>query len=283
MLAESLRRVEQKAVWAKVRVRQLVSGLESKPTPPLPLSIETATGPMVLVSAGSFVMGSSAVPNEGPARTVYLPAFYIDKYEVSNARYRAFTDSTGYFQPSAPSWDPDYFAKGSFPVLNVSWRDAQAFCVAAGKRLPSEAEWEKAARGSSPGSRFWANWTVDGLANLKRAGPAAPSPIGAFPADVSPFGAYDMAGNVHEWVNDQYGLYSGNPVSLDEAGTAKVVRGGSFVLSPQELSPSWRASLESSIDPGKDSPVGFRCAADPRSAVDAPRRAISRPRGQSRP
>ena len=222
-------------------------------------------------------MGSSNVRNEGPARTVYLSAFYIDKYEVSNARYRAFTDSTGYFQPPAPSWDADYFAKGSFPVLNVSWRDAQAFCVAAGKRLPSEAEWEKAARGSSPGSRFWANWTVDGLANLKRAGSTAPSKIGAFPADVSPFGAYDMAGNVHEWVNDQYGLYSGNPVSLDGVGTMKVVRGGSFALSPSELSPSWRASLESSLRPGEDSPVGFRCAADPS------RQTVNRSPGQSRP
>jgi formylglycine-generating enzyme required for sulfatase activity len=226
---------------------------------------------MVLIPPGRFVLGSNVVPNEAPAHTVYLPAFYIDKYEVSNGRYRAFTDSTGYSQPRAPSWDPDYFAKSSHPVVNVSWRDAQAYCMAAGKRLPTEAEWEKAARGASPSSRFWANWTVNGLANLKRAGLGTPAAIGAFPADVSPFGAYDMAGNVHEWVNDQYNLYSGNPASLDRAGIAKVVRGGSFDLSPAELSPSWRASLDPSVAPGSDSPVGFRCAADPLPAVSGPR------------
>jgi formylglycine-generating enzyme required for sulfatase activity len=217
---------------------------------------------MVLVPAGRFVIGSDAVPNETPAHTVYLPAFYIDKYEVTNGRYRAFTDSSGYSQPTAPTWDPNYFTKSSHPALNVSWRDAESFCIAAGKRLPTEAEWEKAARGSSPSSRLWANWTVDGLANLNRTGPGAPSPVGTFAADVSPFGAYDMAGNVHEWVNDQYGLYTGNPAPL-ERENAKVVRGGSFALAPPELSPSWRASLDPSLQPGSDSPVGFRCAADP--------------------
>jgi formylglycine-generating enzyme required for sulfatase activity/tRNA A-37 threonylcarbamoyl transferase component Bud32 len=262
------------AAWlARARIGELWRRLASTPSPPaLASNIETATGPMVLVPGGRFAIGSSVVPNESPAHTVYLPAFYIDKYEVSNLRYRAFTDSTGYSQPPAPSWDPDYFAKGSHPVLNVSWRDAQAFCIAAGKRLPTEAEWESAARGASPSSRSWANWTVNGLANLKR---ATPSPVGTFPADVSPFGAYDMAGNVHEWVNDPYGLYHGNPASLDRAG-AKVVRGGSFALAPPELSPSWRASLDPSIAPGSDSPVGFRCAADPLPG-------ISPPRAQSRP
>jgi formylglycine-generating enzyme required for sulfatase activity/serine/threonine protein kinase len=265
VLVDALNWAERKAAWARASIGDLLRKEASiSSSPALAPTIETESGPMVLIPAGNFVMGSSAVPNETPARTVHLPAFYIDKYEVSNARYRAFTDSTGYWQPPAPSWDPDYFAKSSHRVLNVSWRDAQAFCIGAGKRLPTEAEWEKAARGSSPSSRFWANWTVNGLANLKRAGLAALAPVGTFPADVSPFGAYDMAGNVHEWVNDQYGLYSGNPATLDRPGVAKVVRGGSFALSPPELSPSWRASLDPSVTPGSDSPVGFRCAADPR-------------------
>jgi formylglycine-generating enzyme required for sulfatase activity/tRNA A-37 threonylcarbamoyl transferase component Bud32 len=270
--------------WSRVREFQHRAAPSPSATP-LATSIETPSGPMVLVPAGRFTMGSSVVPNEAPVHTVYLSAFYIDKFEVSNGRYRAFTDSTGYSQPPAPSWDPEYFAKSSHPVLNVSWRDAQAFCIASGKRLPTEAEWEKAARGTSPSSRLWANWTVEGLANLKRTDPASPAQVGSFAADVSPFGAFDMAGNVHEWVNDHYGLYDGNPISLERPGNAKVVRGGSFALAPVELSPSWRASLEPSIAPGSDSPVGFRCAADPGSAVasDGSRQPVTPPREQSRP
>jgi formylglycine-generating enzyme required for sulfatase activity len=204
-------------------------------------------------------MGSGTVPNESPARTVQLKAFYLDKFEVSNTHYRTFAARQSHWEPAAPAWDPDYFAKGDYPVLNVSWRDAQAFCAAEGKRLPTEAEWEKAARGASPGSRQWANWTVPGLANLKR---PAPVPVGSFPGDVSPFGVHDMAGNLHEWVYDDYRLYEGNPATLEHP-SGKVVRGGSFALAPPELSPSWRASLDPVINLGQDSPVGFRCAADP--------------------
>jgi formylglycine-generating enzyme required for sulfatase activity len=238
---------------------------------------------MVLVPAGRFEMGSSIVANEGPARTIYLSSFYIDKYEVTNSSYRTFAESTGYPQPHAPSWDAYFFGKSTYPVLNVSWRDAQAFCAAASKRLPTEAEWEKAARGSSPGSRFWANWTISGLSNLKTAGRGMPAPVGSFPADVSPFGAYDMAGNVHEWVDDRYALYSGNPIPFEPNNGAKVVRGGSYAMGPVELSPSWRASLDPSIPPGADSPVGFRCAADPSIVADGAHQAINLPRAQSRP
>jgi formylglycine-generating enzyme required for sulfatase activity len=260
---ESLTRVTASVSSAQVRLQTALHRKSVPAAAELPAVIRTETGHMVLVPAGKFVMGSSAEANEGPIHSVYLPSFYIDVYEVSNAAYRAFTDSSGQYQPPAPSWDPDYFAKGSMPVLNVSWRDAQAFCAASGKRLPSENEWEKAARGASPGSRFWANWTVNGLANLKRNGNAGPSTVGSFAADVSPFGAHDMAGNVHEWVNDAYALYEGNSASLRDTSTLKVVRGGSFALSPADLSPSWRASLPATLRAGEDSPVGFRCAADP--------------------
>jgi serine/threonine protein kinase len=268
--------------------RRRVGGLLHRPqnpssSPTLPSTIKTASGPMVLVPAGRSEMGSSTVANEGPAHTIYLSSFYIDKYEVTNSSYRTFADNTGYPQPHAPSWDASYFGKSTHPVLNVSWRDAQAFCTAAGKRLPTEAEWEKAARGSSPASRFWANWTVPGLSNVKAAGRAMPAPVGSFPADVSPFGAYDMAGNVHEWVNDRYALYPGNPIPFEPNETAKVVRGGSYAIGPVELSPSWRASLDPSIAPGADSPVGFRCAADPSIVVDGAPQTFNPQRAQSRP
>jgi formylglycine-generating enzyme required for sulfatase activity len=110
-----------------------------------------------------------------------------------------------------------------------------------------------------------------------------PAPVGSFPADVSPFGVYDMAGNVHEWVNDEYRLYIGNPIQLEPIGGAKVVRGGSYAIAPAELSPSWRASLDPNINPGSDSPVGFRCAADVSIVVDGGRQTINPPRAQSRP
>ena len=268
--------------WTRLR-GLLQKPRRQPPSPGSPAIIETAGGPMVLVAAGRSDIGSSAVANEGPAHTVYLSSFYIDKYEVTNGSYRTFTDSTGYPQPPAPSWDPYYFTKSTHPVWNVSWRDAQTYCANAGKRLPTEAEWEKAARGSSPGSRFWANWCIAGLANLKGAGLAMPAPIGSYPADVSPYGVYDVAGNVHEWVNDRYGLYGGNPIPLEPTGSAKVVRGGSYAIAPAELSPSWRASLDPAITPGTDSPVGFRCAADPSIVGDGNRQAINPPRAQSRP
>jgi serine/threonine protein kinase/formylglycine-generating enzyme required for sulfatase activity len=284
VLTNSWRWTEQKASRTWTRIGGMLHRPMPASLPVLSAVIDTDSGPMVLVPAGRCEIGSGTIPNESPAHTVYLSGFYIDKYEVSNGAYLAFTDSTGYPQPPAPSWDPDYFKKSTHPVLNVSWRDAQAFCVAAGKRLPTETEWEKAARGSSPASRFWANWTVEGLANLKGAGLPQPAPIGSFPADVSPFGAYDMAGNVHEWVNDQYGLYTGNPNSLERSGAAKVVRGGSYAVAPEGLSPSWRASLDPSVPAGSDSPVGFRCAADPSAvAADAGRQSINRPPAQSRP
>jgi formylglycine-generating enzyme required for sulfatase activity len=92
-----------------------------------------------------------------------------------------------------------------------------------------------------------------------------------------------MAGNVHEWVNDRYALYAANPIPFEPNIGAKVVRGGSYAMGPVELSPSWRASLDPSIPPGADSPVGFRCAADPSIVVDGAPQAINPPPAQSRP
>lgn len=151
----------------------------------------------VLVPAGAAMLGgpghSSMV---GPAKFI-LPDFNIDKYEVSNTRYKAFTKGT---QRAAPLFDDDPdFNKPDQPVTGVSWNDAHAFCAWAGGRLPSEEEWEKAARGPDGRIYPWGNQDTISNAYLKGESPAA---IGSHPKDVSPYGVFDMAGNVSEWVSD---------------------------------------------------------------------------------
>ncbi|HWR50347.1 MAG TPA: SUMF1/EgtB/PvdO family nonheme iron enzyme, partial [Bryobacteraceae bacterium] len=224
-------------------------------------TLATASGPMVLIPAGEFTMGGDAAPNERPEHRLTLPAYYLDQFEVTNNAYKQFCDRTHRPYPRAPGWAPDYFTRASHPVLNVTWDDARSFCAAAGKRLPSEAEWEKAARGGDQ-QTVWSNWRVSGLANLGTGGRGAPAPVGSYGADVSPYGVADMAGNVHEWTADDYALYPGNKAALPPAAPSKVVRGGSYAISANGLSPHWRASLAPDLQGRQDLPVGFRCAAD---------------------
>ena len=163
---------------------------------------------MVLVPAGDFVMGSPeddphAESDEMPQRRVNLPAFYIDKFEVSNIDYKRFVEATKY--PAPDHWLDGKYPEGMdfFPVYNVSWWEARAFAQWAGKRLPTEAEWEKAARGTD-GRRFpWGDKFVTELAN-SGAGYAA---VNAFLDGTSVFGAVNMAGNVAEWTASVYEPY----------------------------------------------------------------------------
>jgi formylglycine-generating enzyme required for sulfatase activity len=173
-------------------------------------------------------------------REVSVSAFYIDKYEVTNDRFQAFVEATQYETDaekasSTQTWRTAFSAdRGDHPVVWVSWNDANAYCQWAGKRLPTEAEWEKAARGTD--ARFWpwgSYWDPSRL-NVDDGMPdTTTTPVGSFPEGASPYGALDMAGNVWEWVNDWYGLYyyqSG--VDSDPPGPDgwedKVLRGGGF-------------------------------------------------------
>ena len=171
---------------------------------------------MVLIPAGEFEMGShTGKNNERPVHTVYLDAFYMDIYEVTNAQYKAFIDANPEWQKDniAPEyhdgvylrlWDGNTYPEGkaNHPVIYVSWYAAMAYAEWAGKRLPTEAEWEKAARGGLVGKSYPSGDTLDtSLANYTR-NFNAPIAVGQYPPNG--YGLYDMAGNVSEWCLDEY-------------------------------------------------------------------------------
>ena len=181
---------------------------------------------------------------EAPQHTVYLDAYSIDKYEVANARYQACVDAGGCTAPHDPSsatrtsyyGNPDY---AGYPVINVDWGQAETFCAWEGKRLPTEAEWEKAARGTDGRIYPWGNQNptcdlANGVVQGKRC-VGDTSPVGSYAAGASPYGVMDMAGNVWEWVNDWYdeNYYSHSPASNPPGpatGDTRVLRGGSWAL-----------------------------------------------------
>ncbi|MBI4864577.1 MAG: SUMF1/EgtB/PvdO family nonheme iron enzyme [Candidatus Riflebacteria bacterium] len=188
---------------------------------------------MVLVPAGEFFMGSEKVgeSDEHPKHRVYLDAFYMDKTEVTNRRYQEFVQATGHQQPGLKG--EARFNEPDQPVVGVSWDDAVAYCRWAGKELPTEAQWERAARGGLEGKRYpWGNEDPKGRACFGLDGlTGRPGPVATLSANG--FGLHDMAGNAWEWCADWYaGGYYGtsprqNPTGPPQ-GTERVVRGGAF-------------------------------------------------------
>ena len=230
--------------------------------------------PMILVPAGVFVMGSdSRLEDEGPEQTVNLDSYYIDKYEVTNAQYKQFIDATGHHSPDHYRNRTYPAGKADHPVTYVSWYDARDYCDWAGKRLPTEEEWEKAARGTDGRIFPWGNEFELHSANtpvrwekLKQDGDT--TPVGAFEGGVSPYGVYDMSGNVWEWVMDWYGPHPGNAKPSENYGKInKVLKGGSWWdCSYYKCGISAPTFNRSFFNPRvKNSSFGFRCARDSRS------------------
>jgi len=217
---------------------------------------------MLLVPGGEFWMGSDEHADEKPRRRGFLDAFYIDKFEKTNALYAQFIRATGRPRPS--HWTNSSPNEPSEPVVRVTWDDAAAYCVWAGKRLPTEAEWEKAARGTDERKYPWGDHWDRSRANSRETQLGRTAPVGSYPTGVSPYGAHDMSGNVWEWVSDWYesNYYRFSPDRNPpgpSSGTARVLRGGSWNSSRFNLSTTNR--YNSSTSPTTlDDVIGFRCA-----------------------
>jgi hypothetical protein len=218
---------------------------------------------MVYVSAGEFIMGSSdsdpeAEDDEKPQHTVYLDAYYMDRTEVTNDQYRKCVEAGACSQPHNTDGynDPN---RAEHPVVWVDWNQASAYCPWAGKRLPTEAEWEKTARGTDGRVYPWGN---DWDGNKLRVLYDDTKVVGSYPAGASPYEALDMVGNVGEWVADWYdsGYYSRspsrNPLGPD-LGEYRVVRSGSVI----DIEWSLRATNRNMLRPAySEAYLGFRCA-----------------------
>jgi serine/threonine-protein kinase len=260
---------------------------------------------MVCVPAGDFLMGSAAgdpgaQEDEQPQHNVYLDAFWIGQTEVTNAMFTAFTQDTGYltlaeregwgvcytdggweqiaqanwYQPQGPESTIEGYE--TLPVVQVAWQDAAAYCTWAGMRLPTEAEWEKAARGTQGLTYPWGNdapsgvllnfadqsldvdWALDDIND----GFVFTAPVGSFPAGASPYGALDMAGNVWEWTSDWYSdsYYSDSPPQNPtgpSSGEWRVIRGGAW-----DSVDYIRSAFRNAYDPlARFDNLGFRCVA----------------------
>ncbi|HKY03988.1 MAG TPA: SUMF1/EgtB/PvdO family nonheme iron enzyme [Blastocatellia bacterium] len=242
----------------------------------LPVSIDYK-GQMVLIPAGWFIMGSDTnEANEKPAHQVNLPAYYIDKFEVTNRQYKEFCDETN--RPHPVKGIEEYFLNNpDLPVIGVTFDDALAYARWAGKRLPTEAEWEKAASWD-PDTRKkrlwpWGDKPDQASANINRDMNKIPpgglppfARVGAYAGDVSPFGVQDMAGNVAEWTDSNYQAYEGNSAADKDFGNPekRVVRGGSLFSNNDQARTSYRQAhdWEAKRNNNEVWLVGFRCVVD---------------------
>jgi formylglycine-generating enzyme required for sulfatase activity len=273
----------KKAATIEFQIRlEAAEALGQAGDPRLPM--DQAAANWVTIEGGEFRMGAQnqdatqpnydpqASDDEGPVHCVYLDAYQIARYPVTVQEYQRFVEAEGY--QDRRWWNSGGFGQGqepaqwdeqllhpNRPVVNVSWCEASAYCAWAGVRLPSEAEWERAARGFSARKYPWGNENPDAMrANYSDGGPGHPTPVGLYPAGATPEGVLDLAGNVWEWVEDWFAPY-GNLREKNPSGATKgekrVWRGGSWKLAYEM---GLRAADRSRTAPDyTGSSVGFRC------------------------
>lgn len=238
----------------------------------------------VLIPAGAFNMGNSVdqalaeckkyrddcmaewYAVEEPVHSVEVPAFYMDVYEVTNVLYKACVTAAKcglpHFNYSATH--KDYYDNAqydNYPMINVNWENAKSYCEWRGGRLPSEAEWEKAARGTDGRMYPWGNTLDTTYANYGDSKLGDPVAVGSYESGKSPYGLYDMTGNVWEWTADWYNAYpGGNPAaSADYGQKARVLRGGAWLDPGNSVHAAFRGGLDPTHSFGN---IGFRCASD---------------------
>jgi len=207
-------------------------------------------------------MGNDKDKFASPQHKDNLPAYYIDAYEVTFGQWIEFVTKSGHNEES--DWRSFYtVGKESFPVANITLDDAQAYAKWAGKRLPSEEEWEKAARGTEGFLYPWGNTWDPTKSNCGEYGMRNTVEVGQMKLDKSPFGVYDMMGNVQEWTADELKPYKGNKHASEEAYQRhyQVVRGGSFVMYPSKGGGMFTYT-RSGYFPKAQYGLGFRCVKD---------------------
>ncbi len=233
------------------------------PLPTATTAPASVDSPMVEIAAGSFQMGNATGGADSkPPHNVDVAAFLLDQFEVSNADFKKFVEATGYKTDSEKSGDKSWakFAEGkdNHPVVKASWNDANAFCEWAGKRLPTEAEWEFAARGAKDFAFPYGNAFNAKNQNGKESGIRGTTVVGSYPDGASPFQVLDMAGNVWEWTGSKPEKYQGNTANSKLYGdNLFILRGGGWFDVQDQLTTFYR---NSAVPTTANDDLGFRCA-----------------------